>query len=556
MSTMNPPTPGAAASGADRPMKVDVRSDKGLKRDIGKIGLLFTGVGSIIGSGWLFGAFNASVMVGPASLISWALGAVMMIFVALNYAELGVMFPVAGGVIRFPHFSFGSFASFTSGWITWLSVAATVPIEVMAAVQYASSYLPWLMHTVDDVAVLTGPGIAVSIGLMLVFSIINLYGVSLFARFNNILVWWKLVVIVLVIVVFFALAFNPGHFTSQQFGGFAPNGVSPILAALPAAGIVFSYLGFRQGVEFAGETTNPQKNVPFAVVGSILVTGAIYILLQAAFIGALPTDLLKDGWANLAFTNDAGPLAEISLLLGAVWLAIILYGDAIISPADTGLIYTALAPRLSYSQAKVGNAPRALAKLNKNGVPWISLLMVFVVSCIMFLPFPSWAKLVGFITSGTVLSFATGPVVVAALRRQLPEQDRPFKLPGGDALPIIGFVCANLIVYWTGWETNWKLFLAVAIGYVVMIAHHIFAKDKSRLPDLKMRSGWWMLLWMVGLVVLSFIGHYGGGLDLLGFIVGEIVTVIFSIIVFYIGIACRLSPEEAVEAVEQTQIDG
>lgn len=546
MSTIIPPAAG-------RPTKVEVRADKGLKRDIGKIGLLFTGVGSIIGSGWLFGAFNASVMVGPASLISWALGAVMMIFVALNYAELGVMFPVAGGVIRFPHFSFGSFASFTSGWITWLSVAATVPIEVMAAVQYASSYLPWLMHTVDDVAVLTGPGIAVSIALMLVFSFINLYGVQLFARFNNVLVWWKLAVILLVIVVFFALSFNPGHFASQEFGGFAPNGIGPIFAALPAAGIVFSYLGFRQGVEFAGETTNPQKNVPFAVIGSILVTGVIYIALQAAFIGALPSDLLDGGWAKLAFTNDAGPLAEISLLLGAVWLAIILYGDAIVSPADTGLIYTALAPRLSYSQAKVGNAPRALAKLNKHGVPWISLLVVFIVSCIMFLPFPSWAKLVGFITSGTVLSFATGPVVVAALRRQLPDQDRPFKLPGNDVLPIIGFICANLIVYWTGWETNWKLFLAVAIGYVVMILHHIFAKDKARLPDLKMRSGWWMILWMVGLVVLSLIGHYGGGLDIMGFIWGEIVTVIFSVVVFYVGISCRLSPEESVEAIEQTQ---
>ena len=226
----------------------------------------------------------------------------------------------------------------------------------------------------------------------------------------------------------------------------------------------------------------------------------------------------------------------------------------IVSPADTGLIYTALAPRLSYSQAKVGNAPRALAKLNKHGVPWISLLVVFIVSCIMSSPFPSWAKLVGFITSGTVLSFATGPVVVAALRRQLPDQERPFKLPGNDVLPIIGFICANLIVYWTGWETNWKLFLAVAIGYVVMILHHIFAKDKARLPDLKMRSGWWMILWMVGLVVLSLIGHYGGGLDIMGFIWGELITVIFSVVVFYVGISCRLSPAESAEAIEQTQL--
>ena len=151
--------------------------------------------------------------------------------------------------------------------------------------------------------------------------------------------------------------------------------------------------------------------------------------------------------------------------------------------------------------------------------------------------------------------FATGPVVVAALRRQLPDQERPFKLPGNDVLPIIGFICANLIVHWTGWETNWKLFLAVAIGYAAdVLLHHIFAKGQLPSPDLKMRSGWWMILWMVGLVVLSLIGHYGGGLDIMGFIWGELITVIFSVVVFYVGISCRLSPAESAEAIEQTQL--
>lgn len=117
------------------PTKVKVGLDRGLKPDVGKIGLLFTGVGSIIGSGWLFGAFEAAALVGPAAIISWILGAIMIIIVALNYAELGVMFPVAGGVVRFPHYAFGSFASYTSGWITWLAVVATVPIEVLAAVR-------------------------------------------------------------------------------------------------------------------------------------------------------------------------------------------------------------------------------------------------------------------------------------------------------------------------------------------------------------------------------------------------------------------------------------
>src|SRR5699024_12698949 len=107
---------------------------------------------------------------------------------------------------------------------------------------------------------------------------IRMCGVKFSAHFNNVLVWWKLLVIVLVFVGLALLAFNPGHFHMAEFGGFAPNGLAPIFAALPAAGIVFSYLGFRQGVEFAGETTNPQKTVPFAVIGPTRRTGSVYIL--------------------------------------------------------------------------------------------------------------------------------------------------------------------------------------------------------------------------------------------------------------------------------------
>src|ERR1700743_1624569 len=88
-----------------------------LRRDIGRIGLLFAGVGSIIGSGWLFGALNASQIAGPAAIFSWLIGAIMIMHIGLSYAELGAMFPITGGVIRFPHLSFGSFASFTMGWI-------------------------------------------------------------------------------------------------------------------------------------------------------------------------------------------------------------------------------------------------------------------------------------------------------------------------------------------------------------------------------------------------------------------------------------------------------
>src|SRR3954468_24754931 len=166
-----------------------------LKRHVGVVGLLFASVGSIIGSGWLFGALDASSQAGPAAVISWALGGLMILLIALTYAELGTMFPLSGGVVRFPHLAFGSFASYTSGWITWVAVGTTAPIEVEATLQYATKYLPFTeSHMVggEEVHTLTGLGYAAAVVLMASFVVINYYGVRWFARVNNVMVWWKL----------------------------------------------------------------------------------------------------------------------------------------------------------------------------------------------------------------------------------------------------------------------------------------------------------------------------------------------------------------------------
>src|SRR6185437_11701832 len=182
-----------------RPRAAD---DSRLRRDIGTIGLLFTAVGSIIGSGWLFGALNAAQIAGPGAVIAWFIGGVMIMFIGLCYAELGTMFPVSGGVIRFPHFAFGSFASYTLGWITWVAVASTTSIEVLAALQYSTNYLPWLQRLQDGVPVLTAPGFAVAVGMLALFSLINAVGIRWFARLNNALVGWKLLIILLTIAAF------------------------------------------------------------------------------------------------------------------------------------------------------------------------------------------------------------------------------------------------------------------------------------------------------------------------------------------------------------------
>ncbi|MEJ2216269.1 MAG: APC family permease [Gemmatimonadota bacterium] len=566
--------------------------DQRLRRDIGIIGLLFSAVGSIIGSGWLFGALAAGEIAGPASVIAWGIGGVMIILIGLCYAELGTTFPVSGGVVRFPHYSFGSFASYTVGWITWLAVASTTSIEVEAALQYATNYVPWLQQLKGGVPVLTGAGFAVAAGLLAVFSLINVLGIRWFARLNNALVWWKLVIITVVIVAFFLTVFHGGNFTSAGVatagaaapgasaarfvaahagsaavgaagappaGGFMPYGWSGVFSAIATGGIVFSYLGFRQGVELAGETHDPQRNVPIAIIGSVLITGILYIALQAAFIGALPVAALTHGWAHIgtSFTGKLsdvaaayGPLAALASVMGLTWLAILLYIDAFISPADTGLIYTTVTARISYAMGRNGNAPRTLAKVSNRGVPWVSVILTFLIGLVFFLPFPGWQKLVGFVTSATVLSFGSGPLALIALRRQMPREARPFRLPWAHIVAYLAFLSSNLIVYWSGWETDWKLFVAVLLGYVVLAFHEW--RNRESTPPLEFRSGSWALVWLAGLAVVSWLGSYpkpaqhAGNLGILTFGWAIVVLAAFSALVMWMATSFRL-PTERVE---------
>src|SRR5512144_100319 len=163
----------------------DTQQSTQLKRHVGVIGLLFASVGSVIGSGWLFGALTASQLAGPAAILSWAIGAVMILLVAVVWAEMGTMFPLSGGVVRFPHLAFGSFASFSNAWITWVACATVAPIEVEAALQYGTKYAPFTTSNLvagETVYTLTPLGYGAAAVIMAVFVLINYFGIRWFAR--------------------------------------------------------------------------------------------------------------------------------------------------------------------------------------------------------------------------------------------------------------------------------------------------------------------------------------------------------------------------------------
>jgi amino acid transporter len=530
----------AVAQETRRPARVAGTAGGRLRRDVGLTGLLFVSVGSVIGSGWLFGALYATQQAGPAALIGWGIGALFILVLALAHAELGGAYPVAGGTVRFPHYSHGSVVGYAIGWLWWLGAVTLAPIEVEATLQYFTHYLSWLTTTSGGETVLTAQGYMVAVALLALFTFVNILGVRKLAHSNTTITWWKIGVPVLAIVSLMVTRFHVANFHA---GGFMPFGMHGVFSAVATGGIIFAYQGFEQAIQLGGESANPRRNIPLAVLGSLVIGVVVYVMLQIAFIGALDPANLKGGWAKLAFHGLVGPFAGLATAVGLGWLAILLYVDAAISPGGTGLLYTGTSARVAYATSRNGYVPEIFGRLSVRGIPLASTLLSFAIGVVVFLPFPGWQKLVGFITASSALCYATAPVALASLRRQDPDRERPFRLRFAALFAPAGFVVANLIVYWSGWGTVWRVMVAAGIGFLVFVAYRALG-DRTRMPSLDLRPASWLVPWLAGLTVISYLGGYDGR-NLIPFWWDIGVVAVFSLAVYVLAVWVRLDPERA-----------
>jgi amino acid transporter len=513
----------------------------GFRREVGLMALMFVSLGSIIGSGWLLGALTAATSAGGASIVSWLLAGVIIVLLALVHSELGAAYPLAGGTGRWPRLAFGSLGGFTAGWVAWLQAVTIAPIEVEAAL----SYLDHKWHgLINDVGALTPMGLGAATALMLLFTIINILGVRWLAESNRIAVLWKFAVPVLTVVVLIVVSFQASNFTAG--GGFAPYGAHGVLAALPL-GVVFALQGFEQAAQMAGEARDPQRNVPRAVIGAVIVGTVLYLALEVSFIGALDPHNLAQGWANPVGKGDFGPYATLATGLGLGWLAVILYIDAFISPAGTGLIYVGTSARLSYALGHAGYVPKGVSQISSRGVPYTSIILAFVVGLICFLPFPSWHSLVSLVTSATVIMYAFAPITLLALRKADADRARPYRVPAAPVVAPLAFIAANEIIYWTSWSTVEKLMLAIAGGYVIFGISYALGRPFER-PPLDPRSLVWILPWFAGLTVISYFGQYGGT-KLIPEWVDLGVVAAFSLVICYVAVRLSLSSHRVAAAV-------
>jgi amino acid transporter len=575
---------GSAGAPVSRP------GDVGLRREVGLIGATWSSTTSIIGSGWLFAGLLAAQATGPAAIWGWIIGAVAVVFLALVHAELGAMYPVAGGTARFPHLAFGSVAGTSFGFFSWLQAVTVAPIEVYAVLQYGSYYVNGGADTTSQWSNLFVNGKVTDLGFIsavvfaALFTGINFLAVKWLSMVVNVVTWWKVAVPIVTIIIFF-FYFKSGNFsaghagTIDGSGGFLPFGVKALFGAIPGAGIVFSYLGFEQADQLAGEIRNPKRDLPLAIIISIAIGAVVYILAQVVFIGATPSDLLTNGFAGLSDITKgnlaapaaavvAYPFAAVAGLIGLPWLSTILHIDAFISPGGTAIIYQTSTSRIGYGLGRNKYFPRWLQWTDKRGVPWFSLIVAFVFGVIFLLPFPSWQALVGLVTGASVLMYAGAPLALGAFRGQVPEADRPYKVPGAIWFAPLAFVIANLIIYVSGFPIIWKLGICIVVGYAIIGLFRLLAALGVRgiydgdPPKLDWKSAQWLPVYLIGMGIISWLGQYPDAsveppgappinTNTIPFGWDFLIVAVFSLVIFYWAQATRLSREKVLERIEE-----
>ena len=493
-----PANPPARQAGVEDPAR------SGFKRSLSLVDLTFIGLGAIFGSGWLFSASYVAAIAGPAGIVSWLVGGAAVLLLGLVYCELGAALPRSGGVVRYPVYSHGALLGYLMGLITLIAFSSLIAIEVEACRQYASAWLPQLTQPGSQAP--TALGWWVQLAILGIFFVLNYFSVKTFARANNLVSIFKFVVPLAVIVALLGF-FRPGNLTAH---GFAPSGFAGIAAAVSAGGIIFAYLGLTPIVSVAGEVRDPQRSIPIALILSVLLSTGIYLLLQLAFLGAVPGAMVAHGWRGID-KLFALPFHDIAMALGLGWLSFLVVCDAVISPSGCGNIYMNATPRVVYGWARGGTFFRLFTRIDpKSGIPRPALWLTLALAVFWMLPFPSWSAMIKVVSAALVLSYAVAPVTVAALRRSAPAMPRPFRVRGFAVLGPLSFVVAALIVYWSGWAVLcWLLGLQVVL-FAVYVGYRAWRGTDRDALVCDVRCASWLIGFYLLMMVVSWLGSFGG----------------------------------------------
>ena len=470
-----------------------------LKKTLNIFDLLILGISAVVGTG-IFTIIGSAIVggsdgtgAGTAVIISMLIAATASLFSALAYSEIAAMIPVAGSAYTFTYATMGEFMAWMVGWILMLEYAIGNITVATAWTGYLTQLLKGFQHILppfvtnfplwlrndfrsmyamcdkygwdvhDKMPFLHLPfGLEMPVAInlpaifiVLLLTIVLIKGVKESTKVAGIMVFVNLSIIISFVLV------GSKYVAPSNWLPFAPNGIEGILAGTFI--IFFAYIGFDAISTAAEETKNPQRDLPIAIIGTLIMCTILYISVALVLTGIVP----------LGSIDTQAPLAHAMRMIGKNWYAGAISVGALCALTSVLLVYQLGTTRIFYAIARDNFLPRNIMKIHKKYqtphiITWISGLIVILGS--LFMDLNISAELCNY---GTFASFVVICIEVLILRKTEPNRKRPFKVPFCPLFPILGIIlCSCFMIYksLSGGDSSWYFLLWVIMGIAIYIS--------------------------------------------------------------------------------------
>src|SRR5436190_6572080 len=462
---------------------------KSLKRTLSGLDLTLLGVGAIIGTGiFVLTGTAAANQAGPAITLSYLAAGLACGFAALCYAEFASMIPIAGSAYTYAYATLGEIFAWMIGWDLILEYA----VGSMTVAIGWSGYMQKLLHGfgIDlpiwmSAAPGSAPGTVINLPavvIVLLIMVLLVVGVRESARANAVMVAIKGV------VVLFFIAAGARYVHTDNWVPYQPYGWSGVMAA--AAVVFFAYIGFDAVSTTAEEAKNPQRDLPIGIITSLVVCTALYLAVAAVLTGIVPVTEYRSVVAALPGVASAPPTEVTKFLnapvafalshIGLDWAAYLVSAGAVAGITSVLLVMLMSQPRIFFAMSRDQLLPAGVSKVHpKFRTPYITTIITCVIVSIVaaFVPI----QILGEMTSiGTLFAFVVVSLAVIILRIKRPDAVRPFRVPLGFVIPVLGVVsCLYLMVSLS--VMTWVRFLGwLDIG---MVIYWFYGRTHSPLAD-------------------------------------------------------------------------
>ncbi|MBI5239936.1 MAG: amino acid permease [Elusimicrobia bacterium] len=466
----------------------EVRGHK-LARVLGPLDVTMVGIGAVIGAGIFAMVGEAAVgassgyPAGPALIISFILTAIACGFTALCYAELAAMVPISGSAYTYSYATMGELVAWIIGWDLILEYAIG---NVAVAISWAGyfndlvktafgwdipiwlriDYRTFVQKGLDLAAVPHLLGVPVifnvpAMCIVLALTVLLVIGIKESTAFNNVMVGLKLVVL----AIFVGVGIH--YFHPEYWKPFAPGGWKGIQVG--AATVFFAYIGFDAVSTVAEETKDPKRDMPIGIIGSLAVCTVVYILVTVALTGMIPVMELK--------SKIAEPLvAGLEYNHAPAWIIGIIALGSVIAHTAVLLVFQMGQPRIFFAMSRDGLLPGWFAKVHPRfKTPYVTTICTGVIVGLLS-GVCNIDEMANLCNIGTLFAFILVCIGVIILRRKDPHRPRPFRLPGGPIMPLLGIAFCLYLMLGLGWM-NWVRFG----GWLVLglFIYFVFGSKKS-----------------------------------------------------------------------------